>query len=117
MHWKGKAGVLFVGLHAATGYALPEDEQIKTDCAKTNGYAKAGTAAYRRGDMARIRVLSPLCNALPRVNFCGFCSINATALARHNNCVTFLIIKTIMTFPLYPPSCFFHSLPGPRRDK
>ncbi|WP_213993150.1 tetratricopeptide repeat protein [Sodalis sp. dw_96] len=53
MHWKCKAWVLFAGLYAVTGYAAQEDEQIKTDCGKIDGYGKAGAAAYRQGDMAR----------------------------------------------------------------
>ncbi|XBS69015.1 tetratricopeptide repeat protein [Acerihabitans sp. KWT182] len=44
---------MFIGLHVATGHASQEDEQIKTDCAKVDGYAQAGLAAYRQGDMAR----------------------------------------------------------------
>ncbi|TCL04494.1 tetratricopeptide repeat protein [Sodalis ligni] len=52
MHWKCKAWALLAGFYAVTGFASQE-EQIKTDCGKIDGYGQAGTAAYRQGDMAR----------------------------------------------------------------
>ncbi len=87
MYWKCKAWVLFAGLHMATGYASPGDERIKNDCAKVDGYAQAGTEAYRRGD--RVRAIDEY---TAQAAWSEFCRLPAAAIhTAYNNTALALI--------------------------